>query len=223
MLNQVSYPSVQQYSYNRFSAGAGAGAGVGVGAGAGAGVGVGAVPVRSFTIDMSNFVNNSGGCFTGDCLVKMDDGLDKPVSELKKGDVVQGGHKVRALIVTPVNNEVEMVVFTRGLKITPWHPIIIKDDDQWSFPVELRKSCKIYVDKYYNLVLETGHIVELNTHQVITLGHGFNTNKVIAHPYFGTQVVIDDLKTHSEWDSGILNMNMTNIVRSEETGLIQKI
>jgi Mg-chelatase subunit ChlD len=179
------------------------------------------VPIRTF--DMSNYVNTSGPCFTGDCLVKMGDGTDKFVSELKKGDVVQGGHKVQALLVTPVNKEVDMVVFTKGLKITPWHPMILKDDDEWVFPADVRAPVKTYVDNYYNLVLETGHIVELNTHQVVTLGHGFKTNKVIAHPYFGTQAVINDLKKHPDWESGILNMDASAIVRSEETGLIQKI
>jgi hypothetical protein len=130
---------------------------------------------------------------------------------------------VVAVLKTPVNKEVEMVVFTKGLKITPWHPIILKDDDQWCFPVDVRDSSTIYVDNYYNLVLETGHIIELNSHQVVTLGHGIKTNSVISHPYFGTQEVIDDLKTHPDWESGFLVMNPDNIVRSEETGLIQKI
>jgi hypothetical protein len=179
--------------------------------------------IRSININMGSYVDNSGGCFTGDCMVAMNDATKKRVDELKKGDIVQGGHKVVAVLITPVNKEVEMVVFTKGLKITPWHPMIIKDDDQWAFPIELRDSTKIYVENFYNLVLESGHIVELNTHQVVTLGHGFKTNKVITHPYFGTQAVIDDLKGHPDWESGILNMDVTNIVRSDETGLIQKI
>jgi Mg-chelatase subunit ChlD len=179
--------------------------------------------VRSININMGSYVNNSGGCFTGDCMVKMSDGSEKRVDELKKGDTVQNGHKVLAVLVTPVNKEVEMVVFTKGLKITPWHPMIIKDDDQWAFPIELRNTTAIFVDNYYNLVLETGHIIELNTHQVVTLGHGFTSNSVIKHPYFGTQAVIDDLKMHPDWESGFLVMNSENIVRSSETGLIQKV
>jgi hypothetical protein len=176
---------------------------------------------------MSNLVTSvasfSSGCFTGDCMVKMSDGSEKRVDELKKGDIVQGGHKVMVVLMIPVNKEVDMAVFTRGLKITPWHPMIIKDDDQWAFPIELHTITKTYVDNYYNLVLETGHIVELNTHQVVTLGHGFINNSVIKHPYFGTQAVIDDLKMHPDWESGFLVINSENIVRSEETSLIQKI
>ena len=176
---------------------------------------------------MSNLVASvaalSSGCFMGDCMVKMSDNSEKRVDQIKKGDIVQGGHKILAILITPVNKEVDMVVFTRGLKITPWHPMIIKDDDQWAFPNELHKITKIYVDNYYNLVLETGHIVELNTHQVVTLGHGFTNNSVIKHSYFGTNAVIDDLKTHPDWESGFLVMNQENIVRSAETGLIQKV
>lgn len=153
----------------------------------------------------------------------MDDDTEKRVDELKKGDVVQGGHKVLALLVTPVNNEVDMVVFTKGLKITPWHPMIVKDDDDWIFPADILAPRKTYVDNYYNLVLETGHIVELNAHQVVTLGHGFTSNSVIKHPYFGTQSVINDLKKHPNWESGMLMMDASQIVRSQETGLIQKI
>ena len=145
--------------------------------------------------------------FTGDCSIKMNDGTEKRVCELKKDDIVQGGYKIIAILITPVNKEVDLVVFTRGLKISPYHPMIIKDDDQWAFPIELHTISKSYVDNYYNLILETGHIVELNTHQVVTFGHGIKTNKVIAHPYFGTQLVIDDLKKHSEWESGILHMD----------------
>lgn len=181
------------------------------------------VPVRSFTVDMSNYVSTSGPCFTGDCLVAMGDNTQKRVDELKKGDVVKGGHKVLALLVTPVNKDVDMVVFTKGLKITPWHPMILKDDDEWVFPADIRVPTKTYVDNYYNLALESGHIVELNTHQVVTLGHGFTSNSVIKHPYFGTSAVIDDLKKHPDWESGILNMDSAQIIRSEETGLIQKI
>lgn len=179
--------------------------------------------IRSFSLNMSNYVDTSGSCFTGDCMIKMLDGIEVRVDSLKKDDIVYGGYKVLAVLVTPVNKEVDMVVFTKGLKITPWHPIILKDDDQWCFPVDVRDASKTYVDNYYNLVLDRGHIVELNTHQVCTLGHGFKNNKVIEHPYFGTEAVIDDLKTHPDWESGHLIMDAKNIVRNSETGLIQKI
>ncbi len=118
-----------------------------------------------------------------------------------------------------------MVTFSTGLKITPWHPMKLKDDSDWVFPADADVGVikKMYVDAYYNLALESGHVVELNGYQVVTLGHGFSDNTVISHPYFGSQAVIDDLKKHQDWEGGFLVMDSTNIVRSEETGLIQKI
>jgi len=181
------------------------------------------VPVRTFTVDMSNYVSNSGPCFTGDCKILMADTRIKRVEDLKKGDEVFGGHKVLAILYTPVKKEVDMVTFHTGLKITPWHPMKLKDDSEWVFPADVGVTRKMYVDAYYNLALESGHIVELNGYSVVTLGHDFRDNDVISHPYFGTHAVIDDLKTHPDWENGFLVMNSKNIVRSSETGMIQKI
>jgi Mg-chelatase subunit ChlD len=179
--------------------------------------------VRSFTIDMSNYVSNSGPCFTGDCKILMEDTHIKRVEDLKKGDRVWGGHKVLSVLCTPVLKEVDMVTFHTGLKITPWHPMKLKEDTEWVFPNDVGVTRKLWVEAYYNLALESGHIVELNGFQVVTLGHGFRDNDVISHPYFGTHAVIDDLKKHPDWEGGFLIMNPDNIVRSSETGMIQKI
>jgi len=181
------------------------------------------VPVRTFTVDMSNYVSNSGPCFTGDCKILMADTHLKRVEDLKKGDEVFGGHKVLAILYTPVQKEVDMVTFYTGLKITPWHPMKLKDDGEWVFPADVGVTRKMYVEAYYNLALESGHVVDLNGFQVVTLGHDFRDNDVITHPYFGTHAVIDDLKKHPDWESGFLIMDSSNIVRSSETGMIQKI
>lgn len=181
-----------------------------------------ALPIRSFTLDMSQYVNTSGPCFTGDCVVLMSDTRPKRVDELKKGDEVWGGHKVRAVLITPVHKTVPMVRFTTGLKITPWHPMKYLTDE-WVFPHDVGENVEMWVDAYYNLVLESGHIVEINSHPVCTLGHGFEDNDVIKHPYFGTEAVIRDLKKHRHWEEGRLRMDPLTMVRSSETGLVIKI
>jgi hypothetical protein len=180
------------------------------------------LPVRSFTLDMSQYVSNSGPCFTGDCVVLMSDTRPKRVDELKRGDEVWGGHKVRAVLITPVHKTVPMVRFSSGLKITPWHPMKYLSDE-WVFPHDVGENVEMFVDAYYNLVLESGHVVEINSHPVCTLGHGFEDNDVIKHPYFGTQAVIEDLKKHRHWEEGRLRMDSHNLVRSSETGLVIKI
>lgn len=45
----------------------------------------------------------------------------------------------------------------------------------------------------YNFVLEKGHTMEINGVYCVTFGHGFKGEKV-AHPYFGTERIVDDLK-----------------------------
>ena len=177
---------------------------------------------RLFTLDMSQYVNTSGPCFTGDCVVLMSDTRPKRVDELKKGDEVWGGHKVKAVLITPVHKTVPMVRFSSGLKITPWHPMKYLSDE-WVFPHDVGENVEMFVDAYYNLVLESGHVVEINSHPVCTLGHGFDDNDVIKHPYFGTQAVIEDLKKHRHWEEGRLRMDPLHMVRSSETGLVIRI
>jgi hypothetical protein len=154
-------------------------------------------------------------------MVLMADRSSKRVEDLRKGDKVWGDHKVQAVLFTPVKKEVHMVLFKEGLKITPWHPM--KLYSEWVFPNDYGDTHNIYVDAYYNLVLETGHTVQLNGYKVVTLGHGFEDNDVIKHPYFGTQEVINDLKKHPHWESGFMRMDPIKMVRSSETGLIIKI
>lgn len=47
---------------------------------------------------MSVYYNASGGCFEGNCVVKMLNGELKRISELKKGDLVHNSYMVKALI-----------------------------------------------------------------------------------------------------------------------------
>jgi uncharacterized protein YegL len=178
--------------------------------------------IRTFTL-MSNYVSPIGPCFTGDCQVTMEDGTKKRVEHLHKGDRVKGGHTIAVILYTPVQNTVEMVTFNSGLKITPWHPMKLDYNTEWVFPNDIGTKQEIYVEAYYNVVLESGHILELNGYPVVTLGHGFTENEVIKHPYFGTEAVVNDLKRHPGWTSGFIVMNPKNIVRNQESGLIEKI
>lgn len=179
--------------------------------------------VAAHVYNMRNYVNASGGCFTGDSKILMSNGTQIRVAELRKGDIVSGGHKVRAVLYTPIEREFEMISFKSGLSITPWHPMKVSKDGEWVFPQSVGVTSKIHIDGYYNLVLETGHIVDLNGYSVVTLGHGFNDNEVISHSYFGTQSVIEDLKKHPDWESGYLILNPNSTVRNRETGLVEKI
>ena len=175
--------------------------------------------------DFSAFINPNGGCFSGSCVVLMEDGRPKYVKDLKRGDTVWGGHTIRAVVYTALDEPVAMVKFSTGLLITPWHPIRNSPVEPWQFPAEMVKGVQGIFDikGYYNLVLDSGHVVEINGYQVCTLGHGFTDNTVIRHPYFGTEAVIEDLKMRDGWAEGFIQLSPTNVQRDFYTRLVTKI
>jgi hypothetical protein len=174
---------------------------------------------------MSQYIRQAGPCFAGDCFVRMHGNTYCKVRNLRKGDRVYGGHPVACLLFTPAHyTKVEMVHFESGLKITPWHPMR-QEGHPWMFPAEHPEGQlkKEPMDGYYNLVLESGHIVEMHGYEVCTLGHGLIDNEVITHPYFGTAAVIEDLKTYSGWNYGFVMMDPLRLRRNSETGLVCRI
>jgi hypothetical protein len=94
-----------------------------------------------------------------------------------------GPSKIKCILMTEVNAEIEMVRFENGLLITNYHPII--ENGEWRFPVDVKASEKVQIDKYYNFVLESGHTMNVNGIECVTLGHGFK-GKVVEHDYLGT-------------------------------------
>ena len=169
---------------------------------------------------MRRFIDSAGPCFTGDCLCLMEGSRLKYVRDLRKGDRAWGGHKIQAVTYTPVNAMIKLAVFEAGLKITPWHPIRDPITNEWIFPRSSGKIKYEHVEGLYNLVLETGHEVCLNSLNVCCLGHGFTDNEVIQHDYFGTQAVIEDLKKKDRWNEGYIVLDSKDIVRDENTKLV---
>lgn len=174
---------------------------------------------------MDTIKGHSGGCFAGSCVILNHEGRPKYVKDLKRGDMLWGGYTIRAVVYTALEEPVPMVKFATGLLITPWHPIRNSPLEPWRFPAEMTK-CAIGtfpIEGYYNLVLDVGHVVEMNGYQVCTLGHGFTETDVICHPYFGTEAVIDDLRMCDGWAEGLIQLSLVNIQRDQTTGLVTKV
>ena len=174
-----------------------------------------------------SFYSRSGPCFEGSGLVHMADGSRKRVSEIKKGDHLQkpagwtfrSYPTVECVIKTEVPYSQEFVN-VNGLLVTPWHPVYV--DGKWQFPIKLyndQKVVDINCDYVYNFVLNAGHIIRINGVDAITLGHGVSNDKILEHPFLGTQKVIDDLKQYPEWNSGLIELYWWDIER-DETGRI---
>lgn len=166
-----------------------------------------------------------GFCFSGSCVVLTDEDRPKYVKDLKRGDMVWGGHMIRAVVYTALEEPVQMVKFNTGLIISPWHPIRKSPVEPWEHPAEMPNGVLGVFDMkgYYNLVLESGHVVELNGYQVCTLGHGFTENDVIRHPYFGTEAVLDDLILSDGWAEGLVQLSPVNVQRDRYTRIVMKL
>lgn len=177
-------------------------------------------------INMNQVFNNAaGGCFTGKSRVKMYNNTFKDVSQLVKNDKVvtpNGEAMVECIIKTniPNNISIDFVEMGDGLEITPYHPV---KTDEWRFPIDLASIKSIKCPAMYNVVLNTGHIMIINGIQCCTLGHNFQDNSVISHPYLGTHRVIDDLKQMIGWDEGLIELQHNCLVRDNETNLISKL
>jgi Hint-domain/VWA / Hh protein intein-like/von Willebrand factor type A domain len=160
-------------------------------------------------------------CFDGEGYVKLANREVKMVKELIKGDriVNSDGNEATILCVLKIkgdDREVKMNVFS-GVKITEWHPVRI--NKEWKFPSRIIESIPIKCDYTYNIVLDKHHIMTINNLDVITLGHNYTQDPVLAHPFFGSQKVIDNLKTHSGWNNGLIEI--TNYQpQQDENGLI---
>lgn len=107
--------------------------------------------------------------FVGDAMIQLEDGSIQSVDTLKKGERVWGGPTIQDIIRIPIEKEIWMVIFETGLTIAPYHPILNHQETDWIVPCDVDYLSKIYVKHLYQLVLDSGHIVNLNGYKVSTL------------------------------------------------------
>jgi hypothetical protein len=155
--------------------------------------------------NMEVYAGYSGACFSGECLVAMHDGRSILVKEVKKGDVVKGGATVICVVRTETSRKVDMTRVGE-LLVTAWHPMR-GDTGQWVFPCEVEGAETVAgsCDAVYNFVLDRTHEVTVGGRDLVTLGHGL-TGPVVAHPYFGTREVIEDLGMSSGFSKGLVRL-----------------
>jgi len=92
-----------------------------------------------------------------------------------------------------------------GMKVTPWHPVRI--NNKWDFPANIGTLIPVNCDYVYNFVLNEHHVMHIGRTDIITLGHGISNDPILKHPFFGTNKVIDHLKTHPGWADGLIEMD----------------
>lgn len=173
-------------------------------------------------INMAVFNNANGGCWAGNCLVRLGDDTYCYANEVEAGNFLWGGHRVVCVVRTVYDEPIQMCKLG-GLSITPWHPVQNKNDKEcrWYFPADLvakgvvGHAVREMVRYTYNYVLESGHTVEIDSYKACTLGH-YMEGDVIGHEYFGTRRVIDDLKNQPGWGYGLVTIKPTQWIRGED-------
>lgn len=184
--------------------------------------------------NMRVFNNPVGGCIANDCLITLANNTQIPLSQVKpqdqvlsySGEGIKTTAKVVCIIETIITSGVRnMVTFDTGLKITPWHPVKLDFNPEcnvniytdkngfynnWVFPNNVCQPSDLSIKSIITLVLNNYHIAIINGTPCIMMGHDFKTN-VLAHPYYGSNLAIDDLKTHPSWQSGHITVNDIDI------------
>ena len=184
--------------------------------------------------NMSSYYTRDGGCFSGDSQITLIDSNNNEyqqlVSLIKKGDIVKTiafkNDKNNMFDITTVKCVVKSLVPSgtismcniNDMLITPWHPILYKN--KWVFPNYIAPEKNIKLDCVYNIVLESNHTVLINSTPVVTLGHNF-INDIVAHPYYGSQQVIQDLSQMNGWNDGFITITKPNIERTN--GFVSKL
>ena len=177
------------------------------------------VTARAQTMNQYNSRSQGTPCFNGLCMIRMANDTFKRVEKLQKNDMVwtpNGPARLRCVLQTNIpSGELEMVNIsfnTSGavvLSITPYHPVYLDvwgQSKQWIYPHSILIPLMTKCDAIYSLLLEKHHIVEIGGVQCICLAHEY-TEGILAHDYFGTKKVVDDLSRMPGWDEGHIIIN----------------
>lgn len=176
-------------------------------------------------LSMRCFSQPSGGCFSGECRIETKNG-HKLIKDLKKGDLLKTENGYNQLIcimktVSP-NRKIKLVELDSKLNgnskliVTEWHPI--KHQNSWKFPININKSNVHDIPFVYSFVVENSHTVYIEGWECITLGHGIENDPVASHDFWGTEKVIDCLKSKPGWENG--EVEIYKCVRNNENEVI---
>jgi len=155
----------------------------------------------------------------------MANGSSKRVQDVVKGDHVRSGTgriaEVQCVVVAMCEGSVnDLVELDGGLRLTPYHPVRIAG--KWHFPGSLGVVALQSCPAVYNFVLASEHSIVVNGVTCVTLGHGLS-EPVVQHPFFGTSLVIQDLRALRQgrsFASGLISFAPGCLMRNRETGLL---
>ena len=166
------------------------------------------------------FYNSGGGCFHGDSFVRMANDVRKRMRWIRQGEEVwtpSGKATIKALVVCNTTQPTQSMCKINHLLITPWHPILV--DAEWVFPYDISTIEHMPLQTVYNVLLDSGHIIDVDNIMCATLAHNL-TGPVIEHEFFGTERVVEDLKKVPGWEVGLPTFKNLCAHRNPTTGRI---
>ncbi len=195
-------------------------------------------------MDMSRYLNASGGCFSEDSLVFVisEDGRTSKAicSSLKKGMQVLtpfGLSKIETVVRLRYSGPLYSIGNT--MTLTAFHPVSINGKSYFpndlfangslrkelSLDMTLIEVSNIYV---YDVILANRGVMmaplqDKISFYVATFGHGKKDDPVFAHDYFGSEKVVDDLKQHSDYCSGMISLDKPQFIRDNDSLRIVKL
>lgn len=169
-----------------------------------------------------SFHNASGGCFHENSSVSVYPNITKKCKDVMKEDLVMTSNNTysKVICVTKIkceNNKCDMVKINDSLSITPYHPI---KKTEWVFPNTLNKTITFDCEYMYNYVLDKDHTIIIGNTICATLGHGIMDNDVIKHDYYGTDKVVNDLKSFNGFNKGVVTFGPNCIIRDNKNNVI---
>ncbi len=175
---------------------------------------------------MHSYYDQSGSCYDGNGMVVMADGSYMPVYKLKKGMMVKSRNifgndfndRILCIVKTKIPMQEISMCMINNLAITPWHPIY--HNNEWVFPINLTNEEDVSLDYIYNVLLESGNTIYINGLALVTLAHNLN-DPIVAHPYYGTSKIVDDLSQMDGWEKG--EIILTNPIVMRTDGFVTKL
>jgi len=150
-----------------------------------------------------------GGCWHGNGKVYLNVNnvmIPTPTHMIKANDLVFTYDHAYTRVVCVVKRNMKNVKLAQigNLMITEWHPVFLKNS--WVFPRDVALHTCSENMPVYNFVLEDSHIVLVDDVACVTLGHNFDM-PVVRHDFYGTNKIIQYLKTHPGWNHGYIELD----------------
>lgn len=169
--------------------------------------------------DMSVYVNPCGGCVSVDDLITMSDGkTKKPAGSLVGGDCILSTDGKIGIVnwVLICDGITELISFNDKLHITKWHPI--RTNGEWKYPNDYLQETNDIKMIQTNTKVVTFSLTDSNTYsffvndiECVTLAHNI-TDSILNHNFYGTDKVIDYMKTLYIQQKGCNNVVYDDIV-----------